>query len=726
MRHFFKIFTLTIACLLTLLVVFNFNDRNQFNVSDVTSSVSFREDWEVSKTTDIDEMTLLSTLFDQPLTYLGEGGQSYAFASADGRYVMKFFKLNRFRPSILFQLLPNFPPFSSYIQSHTTKRHRKLETAFAGYKLAFDQHREESGLLIVRLNALKEPLQVTIKNLNGNSQLINLQSIPFIIQLKGEMLSETLQRELEKGDLKSGKETIDQLFSLFRLEHDKGLTDLDRGIMHNIGCVDGRLFHLDVGKLAYTEEIKKPEISHRELCLAATKVDSWIKKNFKEYSEPINNHLQAQFKEGLWPPVEKPKPSIKECENLFYSGLYSKYHQHLSTFIQQHHLYASIKEGTSPFDRQIQQLMAVIEKPLEVEPQEQRKLHENFIHQLRGIAENPELHENSEDNPSKQFFKELINWIYLEVDLKSDIEAYLSNYISVLKPEQQIYTYLTETQHSLHTTFKVHHHKNAKQSPEDQFLAGNLPLKLTPKSKANGPALIRIAQPLIGNSYLPYWLLPPVISPEFLQFLRQQPSHLYVNLMRRHHEEGSYSTALENLGGAIPNLYIVTLDKDSEFYWQIGPQFAAPLDSNEFKKIFYNKLTDPSGAFFWSARNLENDNWKTQLKKIISATHQQYFSNQATLSKAERQDFIELAYCGILNALVEIIRPTSMNVTCRQTMDRGPSMMTLWMIQQQQITNPEIVSMLLAPPLIVHRRTAHAPRIARLVSAAERVERAGS
>ena len=54
-------------------------------------------------------------------------------------------------------------------------------------------------------------------------------------------------------------------------------------------------------------------------------------------------------------------------------------------------------------------------------------------------------------------------------------------------------------------------------------------------------------------------------------------------------------------------------------------------------------------------------------------------------------------------------------------MDRGPSLMTLWLFQQQAINDAELVVMLLAPPLLIHQRTSHAPRLARFISAAKRL-----
>ena len=269
--------------------------RPRFNVSNVTSSTPYRQDWEVG-VPNHQETFLLNTIISQPLTYLGGGGQAYAFSSADGRYVLKLFKFNRFRPSAFFEKMPDLPPFRSYFQKHKDRRSKKLETAFAGYKLAYEMLRQESGLLLVQLNPLPRSVIVTLRDQTGEFQAIDLQYIPFILQLKGEMLSSTLKELLAKGDLDRVKDCFDQLVALYLKEYSRGLYDLDRGLMHNIGSLEGKkLFHLDAGKLTYDEKMKLPQVYRHELQKVAVKIDLWLKKNTPIYASELSQYLHERI-----------------------------------------------------------------------------------------------------------------------------------------------------------------------------------------------------------------------------------------------------------------------------------------------------------------------------------------------------------------------------------------------------------------------------------------------
>ncbi len=690
--------------------------QHDFQIEDITSEVPYRKEWELHLP-GTENQVVLSAFLDQPFSYLGEGGQSYAFVSADGKYVLKFFKFHRFRPSKLFSSLPNIPPFDYYIERHAARRENKLQKAFTGYQLAFKLHNQESGLLYAQLNPLSNPLYARILTPQGNIEKINLQHSPFVIQKKGEMLSDSMKQQLDSGNVEGCKNLIDKLFTLYRVEHAKGLLDQDRGLMHNIGVsYDQQLFHLDVGKFTYTENIKTPEDSIQELQQLAFKLDKWIKNNTREHYEPLHQHIRSHFKDNSWTFTNSVKPKFKECENVFASDLYSEYQRQLITFLHEHPNYNTVSRGTSSLDKDLQLLVGIIENPLGPTTESHRNQHVMFIQQLRKIPFSENFTSASDGSPSKLLFKDLINWIFLQVNLSNSIESYLFQNVPPPVEGEQILNYLKHTQHSLHSQLKGNRKKTAKMLPEDHFLAGNLPLKIA-SHKVN---LIRFAEPLVGNAYLPYSISPPAISPEFLQFVKQQPQHLYINLMRRYGSEGHLTKALENLGLLVNSLNIVSLDKDSDFYWQKGQEFSNPLDTISFKMSFLERLTDPSGNYYWP-QNLDLNIWNNQLLKILNEVHQDFFWNQHTLTLAERQDFIELSYCAIINALIETVRPTSMNIACRQSMDRGPSLMTLWLLQQKQIEGSHIAAMLLAPPLIIHQRTIHPPRLARFISAAKRL-----
>jgi hypothetical protein len=266
--------------------------------------------------------------------------------------------------------------------------------------------------------------------------------------------------------------------------------------------------------------------------------------------------------------------------------------------------------------------------------------------------------------------------------------------------------YLISTQKQLHNnpTFSGIHESHL----EDQFYYGNLPSKVT---KIHECDLIRIGQPLIYSNGLTQWITTPQPAPEFLQFIQGQKSHLYVNLMKRDGEEGPLSKSLEKLGAALPNLLVVTLDKNSDFYHQKEPLQA------DFKTVFLNKLLDKSGAYSFPESFREDE-----LIALILDVQERFFDGTPPKTAEERKDFIELTYIALLDRLLEKYQPQSINITCKQGIDRGPSLLALWIYSHQAMSDQEIAVQLLAPPLLFHNRSSHLSRLERFNSAALRID----
>jgi hypothetical protein len=64
--------------------------------------------------------------------------------------------------------------------------------------------------------------------------------------------------------------------------------------------------------------------------------------------------------------------------------------------------------------------------------------------------------------------------------------------------------------------------------------------------------------------------------------------------------------------------------------------------------------------------------------------------------------------------------PETMNITCRQGIDRGPSFSALWLYKNGVFNLDQATVHLFVPPLLFHNRAPHASRIERFVSASKR------
>lgn len=302
---------------------------------------------------------------------------------------------------------------------------------------------------------------------------------------------------------------------------------------------------------------------------------------------------------------------------------------------------------------------------------------------------------------------EAIKKMFTGADLTKGYQLFLFGHV----PPYNGGDYFLYLKNSLHALKAGKHFKKSKTTfSDDSYTEGNLPfLQFT---LPNHTQVIRMGLPIIETSYLQNLILTPSLNPEFIAFVRLQKRHLYVNLMKREGLEGPNSWAIESLEKKEPSFAAVTLDKNSDFYWQQGDY---PSNSEAFKQIFYDKMMDPQGAYYWS---IHLDSWKSQLKSILEKVHHKYFNQKLELSNQERQDFIELSYLEILDQLVDLLQPDSMNITCKHAIDRGPSLAVLWQLKLGLGSENEIAALLLAPPLLMHNRTGHESRLDRFISAA--------
>lgn len=303
------------------------------------------------------------------------------------------------------------------------------------------------------------------------------------------------------------------------------------------------------------------------------------------------------------------------------------------------------------------------------------------------------------------------------VDLREASEDFLFSRVAPPKPNERLSDYLTTTLIGL----KEDKRFNGMEHPptkEDPFLHGNLPSLQW--EFQGGPTLIRMAHPAKDLWFWQRWVGIDPIQPEFRRFLQLEAPkrHLYVNLMKRYGDEGSLSRAIENLENEAENLAVVTLDKNTPFYWQ-SDEFAEINDAKEFK---FNLLKALNGKRYYFSSKLNQ--FPDRLPDIIESVHSKYFKGSPSLTGQERQDFIEIVYISILDALVNEYKPLTMNISCKQAMDRGPGLALLWIVSREGEKNIKSeAALFLAPPLLIHNRPSHLPRLQRLLSAFSTIQK---
>jgi hypothetical protein len=262
----------TIVCgLLSLGALFFLIPEPEFSVSQVMRATS--EKWTSGSFNPSDEK-----VFAQPFTYMGCGAQAYVFFSEDGTSVLKLFKKKRFEVPLWIRLLPPVP----YKAKKIASKRGNLIRDFTSYQIAYDELREETGLICVHLD--KTPLQSTITLIDGDKKqhTIQLGDYAFILQKKGELVYPVLEQYVKQGNIAAAKESLTALVHLLKERCDKGVADRDPTFSKNYAFLSSlghqKAVEIDIGRFSH-DPVKAPNIP----------------RDFKEWLEGLSPELHSHF-----------------------------------------------------------------------------------------------------------------------------------------------------------------------------------------------------------------------------------------------------------------------------------------------------------------------------------------------------------------------------------------------------------------------------------------------
>lgn len=416
------------------------------------------------------------------------------------------------------------------------------------------------------------------------------------------------------------------------------------------------------------------------------------------------------------------KASIHECDNIFSSDVYTEFQQQLTAFVEN-------DLATHPFLKsEHPKLVQFVTLLLEPQSKDLRYYHTSWLTSLRTqlnlLGEQP-------SDELNRFFLRLDHWLMTSPDLTKSIENFLFTKFALPKYKEDYASVIHSYHHQiLHSSPNFYSFK--APAYDDGYLYGNIPSYLFSLNNPKKTKVLRMANfakdlPLVKSLFLPP---KDGIQPEFVQYIEQlgDGKHLYVNLMKRKGKESRKTQQLENFEATQASLILVSLDKDSTFYWQ-ARNYANLNDAERFKTAFHQNLFRKSGNYYWSNK-IDLNAWAKDSREILDEVHRKYFSSRPFLSVKERTDFIELSYIAMIDRLVLKFEPECLNISCKHSMDRGPSLTTLFYVGElfKQgkglfLGHPKIITMLFSPPLLVHNRRSHTSRIDRFASALERMQK---
>jgi hypothetical protein len=215
-------------------------------------------------------------LLKQTFTYFDSGSQSYVFLSEDGTTVLKLFKFQHMRtPPVL-----NFLPDVGALRRKREKKRAVLEKTFDSLCLAYDEMKEETGLITLHLAKTSNLKQsITIIDKIGKTHLIDLDQVEFLLQRKGVLAYEAINRWMTQENQEAAENAVRSLLRLAESRCQKGIFDKDPDFSTNFGYIDTTPFQIDFGRLSPSAQEKQLEVYGPEMIRITRAFESWIAEN---------------------------------------------------------------------------------------------------------------------------------------------------------------------------------------------------------------------------------------------------------------------------------------------------------------------------------------------------------------------------------------------------------------------------------------------------------------
>jgi hypothetical protein len=268
-----------------------FKNNKSFCIQTILSTLPPQATWETPAPTPEENKILNETLM-QKFHYLARGGQSSVFLSEDKKYVLKFYRFpSHLRPMgwLKHPLAYRFSSKRKQIEAHNFE---KLNITFQSFKLAYEELKDESGLIYLHLNpSLSQNLSVTLVDHLGKEYFINLDQVTFLMQKRADGIFSTLESLLHQGAIDQTKRVLDSIVYLIEARCAKGITDNDALLEQNYGICTGKAIHVDIGRLAYDPKIVSKEETKKHVHKVVWKLRQWLKEKSPELSDYFEQHL---------------------------------------------------------------------------------------------------------------------------------------------------------------------------------------------------------------------------------------------------------------------------------------------------------------------------------------------------------------------------------------------------------------------------------------------------
>jgi len=188
---------------------------------------------------------------NQSFHYLGRGRQSFAFESADGKYVLKLPRMDRHQVELWMRALPFLKK-----KAKVSREHKKIREAYIlhSFEIAEKELKEETGLLYLHQKKTEGLPHILLSDRIGRHFRVSLDDIYFLVQKKVLLAFPALENFLAEGKIEKAEELMDQFIVSMRSRAKKGICNRDSHFWGNFGYDGKRVYQIDVGDFHYKSQ----------------------------------------------------------------------------------------------------------------------------------------------------------------------------------------------------------------------------------------------------------------------------------------------------------------------------------------------------------------------------------------------------------------------------------------------------------------------------------------
>lgn len=140
--------------------------------------------------------------------------------------------------------------------------------------------------------------------------------------------------------------------------------------------------------------------------------------------------------------------------------------------------------------------------------------------------------------------------------------------------------------------------------------------------------------------------------------------------------ESRRSARLHDLENDHSNVFVITLDKNLSFYNQ-AHQFKNVYSVKDFKALFMEELKAQKAFRFPRVLMEDEKFFNDEVPAILDQVQEEFFEGNLVLSHQKRGEFIDLAYCALIEKIAEKLNIEILNTSCKSTVDRGAAQLCM-------------------------------------------------